>query len=651
MKSLHLAALLLAAVVSPTFALDGQVVMHDPSSVGVCNGKYFAFGTGSGTLMSDDGWTWRSGPQSPGGGVAPDICKVGDRYYVTSGGVSGRWTKSLDPQSPDFGWGPTVQVVGRDGSELNPIDSSLLLDPNDGKLWMTVGSYVGYIRLYELDKTTGARIGDQYTNIAINCEASEMIFHEGWYYLFGNKASCCAGSSSGYNIRVGRSKSPKGPFIDNVGLDMLTGSGKLFAAATGRWIGPGHFGRLDEAEGVQKWSLHWEADLDRGSGFGFLDIRPLWYKDGWPVAGFNILKETTYKITGNGGAALQAVGGGAGTGEFVITPVPNVGGYPGMPFCKITVGGGNNVLAINANKELVTVAAFTSAPEQLWRLDQLIDGTWRIVPRTLSTKDVAMALTAKSGAATTLARSDFKDAGQHWNFVVPGDPKVLKEGNYEIESARSGRALEIAVEGVPVGGGRGGGGTRGGTRGGGGAPGGAPGGGAPGAPGAMGPSLSESLIPVAAPAGGAGRGVGGAGRGGGGGGTPIPDQDAAQVSANWPTGNIDARLANYMCQAQQKWTVQPVANSGGLYKIVIAGTTRALAATADRDVMTVPSFSGGPEQLWRFDKLDDGTWRITPKSIPNVADELSLSSIGTGGVTLTKFDPKSDKQHWNVTAP
>ena len=91
-----------------------------------------------------------------------------------------------------------------------------------------------------------------------------------------------------------------------------------------------------------------------------------------------------------------------------------------------------------------------------------------------------------------------------------------------------------------------------------------------------------------------GGGRGGRGMGfGRGGGAPIPDQDASQVSAGWPTGNIDARLANYMCQAQQKWTIQPAAaDSGSLYKIVIAGSDRALAATADRDVITVPLFTG-----------------------------------------------------------
>jgi hypothetical protein len=57
----------------------------------------------------------------------------------------------------------------------------------------------------------------------------------------------------------------------------------------------------------------------------------------------------------------------------------------------------------------------------------------------------------------------------------------------------------------------------------------------------------------------------------------IPPQDVAQVSTNWPAGNIDARMANYMCQAQQKWAITAVANAGGYpgspyFKITIAGT-------------------------------------------------------------------------------
>src|SRR4029077_12516987 len=77
-------------------------------------------------------------------------------------------------------------------------------------------------------------------------------------------------------------------------VDMLRGGGKLVLAASGRFVGPGHFGLLDVGDGVQKFSCHYEADLDRG-GRSVLDIRPLLWKDGWPVAGDNF-KEGTYEI-------------------------------------------------------------------------------------------------------------------------------------------------------------------------------------------------------------------------------------------------------------------------------------------------------------------------------------------------------------------
>src|SRR5574344_2841220 len=61
----------------------GSPFIHDPSTVQECDGKYFTFGTGAGGLVSEDGWTWKSGGVRPGGGVAPDIIKIGDRYYVS----------------------------------------------------------------------------------------------------------------------------------------------------------------------------------------------------------------------------------------------------------------------------------------------------------------------------------------------------------------------------------------------------------------------------------------------------------------------------------------------------------------------------------------------------------------------------------------
>jgi len=64
-------------------ALNGKPYIHDPSTVTLCDGKYYTYGTGGGGLISDDGWTWNSGAVRPGGGVAPDVIHIGDRYYMT----------------------------------------------------------------------------------------------------------------------------------------------------------------------------------------------------------------------------------------------------------------------------------------------------------------------------------------------------------------------------------------------------------------------------------------------------------------------------------------------------------------------------------------------------------------------------------------
>jgi arabinan endo-1,5-alpha-L-arabinosidase len=260
---------------------------------------------------------------------------------------------------------------------------------------------------------------------------------------------------------------------------MIKGGGTLFAGSSSRHIGPGHFGLLDLGDGVQKFSCHYEADLDRG-GSSVLDIRPLLWKDGWPVAGEN-----------------------------------------------------------------------------------------------------------------------------------------FKEGVYEIESARTGTAIELSVQGAPVGGPR--------VR--------------------RGPPGAGAFGGTNGPVGPPGGFFAGTGRG------PIPPQIATEVSTNWPKGNIDVRLGNFLDQAQQKWTISAVTNAGGYagspyFKITVAGLGRALAATEDGELFSLPTFTGGSEQLWRLDQLTDGTWRIMPKSVPSSKEPLALCAIGSSSVTLSKFDPASDKHRW-----
>ena len=80
---------------------------------------------------------------------------------------------------------------------------------------------------------------------------------------------------------------------------------------------------------------------------------------------------------------------------------------------------------------------------------------------------------------------------------------------------------------------------------------------------------------------------------------------------------------------------------------MIEYTNHDLAATADAEVITVPEFTGAPEQLWRIDQLTDGTYRIMPKEIPNSDKEYALISIGDSTPTLAEFDFNSDNSKWN----
>ncbi|MEO8314802.1 MAG: family 43 glycosylhydrolase [Pseudomonadota bacterium] len=526
------------AMTAAATALDGQPGIHDPSTVVFDAGHYYSYGTGGGlpASVSDDGWTWRRQGQLmqglPGGkpgpatlarggnnSWAPDVVRVNDRFYVyysapatqPRSAIGLLIGKTLDTASPDYGWTDAGPVVWSDGIEdSNAIDPGVLLDPTDGRLWLTYGSYFGYIRLVELDPKTGLQRypSRKPLDVAINSEASVPIQHDGWYYLLVTHGSCCAGANSTYNIRVGRSRKVTGPYLDNMGVDMIQGGGKLFAGSSGRFVGPGHFGLVDVGDGVQKFSLHYEADLDRG-GISVLDIRPLLWRDGWPVAGENFrageyvlesartgtvleLAVQGQQVGGNrgrgggpgggapgaaaGGAAPRGGGpgaagaapgggvpGGARTGgapprgggaggepaapipaqlaadvsanwptgavgtrlaqnllqaqqRWQIAVAPQGGGYPGSPYFRISIAGTDRTLSATTAGELTVLPAFTGAPEQLWRIDQLADGSYRVMPKSVAGWSSPPALSAVGSSMPTL--SAFRPDSDRYRWII-----------------------------------------------------------------------------------------------------------------------------------------------------------------------------------------------------------------------------------------
>ena len=460
-------------------AQTGNPYIHDPSTLAECEGKYYTFGTGGGGLISSDGgWTWDSGAERPGGGAAPDVLKIGDRYLVvygaTGGGLGGShrgviltmWNKTLDPKSPDFRYTEPIEVANsEDGDDCDAIDPGLLLDPTTGRLWMTYGTYFGHIRMVELDPKTGRRVeGNEALDVAIDCEASDLIYRDGWYYLLGTHGTCCDGVNSTYNIVCGRSRSVTGPYLDNVGRPMLQGGGKMVIKAHGRQVGAGHFGRTVVEEGLEKISCHFEADFDR-SGMSVLAIRPLLWRNGWPEAGQNLRagiyelesqrhgyslelavdfqrlqtgrrgwfrRDANFKIEPIPMQVLDSVQGAwpqgdiaVRNGDFMnrphqhwqITPVEQVGGFLGQPYFKITIAGTSRALAATADKEVTTVPAFTGAPEQLWQIDQLTDGTYRIMPKSIPGCSEKLCLISIADSTPTLGRFDFQSDNSKWKLL------------------------------------------------------------------------------------------------------------------------------------------------------------------------------------------------------------------------------------------
>jgi arabinan endo-1,5-alpha-L-arabinosidase len=455
--------------------MAGEPFIHDPSTIAYSDGKYYTFGTGSDGLVSEDGWTWRRGGDRPGGGVAPDIIHIGDRYYVTyaigGGGMNGghasnvkvMWTKSLDPKSPDFGYHEVGIVASSNGKEdQDAIDPAFLLAK--GRLWLSYGTYFGYIRMVELNPKTGQRVaGNKPVDVAIDMEATDLVYRDGWYYLLGTHGTCCDGPNSSYNIRVGRSRSPLGPYVDNMGIPLLKGGGKLVIAGRGRQYGPGHFGLLDLGDGVEKFSMHYESDMDRG-GRSVLAIAPLLWKDGWPVAGENITPGTYEIQSERSGGALElatdfvriafdfrrSFSSPAGAelspipnqtltqdsavwpsgpiavdlGDYMIrphqqwtiTPVAEAGGAFGAPYYRIGIAGTDRVLAATPEDTVVAESAFTGAAEQLWRIDQLTDGTYRIMPKQPLGTPKTTALVAIGASTPVLARFDPDGDSARWTF-------------------------------------------------------------------------------------------------------------------------------------------------------------------------------------------------------------------------------------------
>lgn len=236
---------------------------------------------------------------------APYIMKHGEEYrlyYSLASSIPRLSVIGLATSDSPLGpWkekGLVVTSLNDGALQTNAIDPTVVAD-RSGKYWMYYGSAWDGIYILELDSSTGlaAKEGDKGVRIAQrgftgnsingNIEGPEVIYHAGQdkYYMF----IAYDWLETKYNVRVGRSDSPEGPFYDFNGRDLNEAEDNIpmilapyrFDGHSG-WQGVSHPGVFQDNDG--QWFMAHQGRLGSMIYCMVFHIRKIfWTEDGWPV--------------------------------------------------------------------------------------------------------------------------------------------------------------------------------------------------------------------------------------------------------------------------------------------------------------------------------------------------------------------------------
>jgi arabinan endo-1,5-alpha-L-arabinosidase len=302
--------------------------IHDPAELQYENDYFMTFSTGKGirswyrekndstwylaNILDKPGWWDDVFPDNNGYFWAPCVPEKWVMYYsfeADADYASAIGRAVATGIAPNLKWkddGPVlIMPACRDEGTSCPvaIDPSVYSDEK-GDMYMAFGSGTSGIWIVELDKETGhlnaeAAKGFSEDNKAFHrvafrehgdprgptnyIEAPYVYKHPdiGYFYLFVNWGQCCSGLNSTYQIMVGRSKSPTGPFLDKNGNNMVDQGGTIILKTEGRYIGPGHAGIYRHSEGRFAFSFHYYDG--EAEGKARLAVRELHWNESWPV--------------------------------------------------------------------------------------------------------------------------------------------------------------------------------------------------------------------------------------------------------------------------------------------------------------------------------------------------------------------------------
>jgi arabinan endo-1,5-alpha-L-arabinosidase len=234
---------------------------------------------------------------------APDIEHFNGKYYLyytasdtAAGGSAIGVATSDSPAGPWIDSG--APAVEPHEAPCCPGSRRWVFDPDvisaNGQLYIFYGSYFGGIsaRTLSADGLHSDPASQTQITIANRYEGANVVYHDGFYYLFVSATDCCRGPLTGYSVFAGRSANVLGPYVDREGAALLQGrvGGTPVISMNGnRWVGTGHNYVFKDFDG-QWWTVYHAVDRNDPYFTGAVGFtkRPvlldaLDWVNGWPT--------------------------------------------------------------------------------------------------------------------------------------------------------------------------------------------------------------------------------------------------------------------------------------------------------------------------------------------------------------------------------
>ncbi len=261
---------------------------------------------------------------------ATDVIQLQDgRYYMYYNACKGDSPRSaMGVAVADNIEGPYVdqgiflrsgmwEEASEDGTVYDPRVHPNVVDPDvffdhEGRLWMIYGSYSGGIFIMEMDWNTGFPFPDQGYGKHLmggnhsRIEGPYVLYspQTGYYYMFTSFGGLDA--NGGYNMRVSRSLTPDGPYLDAMGNNMadvksdpdkplfddasiepyaqkLMGNFRFDGTGATAYVSPGHNSAYYDADSGEYFLIFHTRFPGRGEQHEVRVHEMYMNADGWPV--------------------------------------------------------------------------------------------------------------------------------------------------------------------------------------------------------------------------------------------------------------------------------------------------------------------------------------------------------------------------------